>query len=176
MLAYCMPCTHSVCTTVCGNYRQIGEPAAAAVTAEDTELQTYSLFLCSGNTASVSVYLPYSREELLQVSGSYPGCQLHAEHRPGIALLWSQVIYRLPAQSQQHQITGSTFSHQRQLHSEAFRPSSAGLLHLSSFSRMIETSSTRSLWILWKMSWFIHTLAEVRLMSSPTDSHICDLT
>lgn len=41
-------------------------------------------------------YLPYSREELLQVSWSYPGCQLHTEHCPSISLLWGQVIYGLP--------------------------------------------------------------------------------
>lgn len=64
----------------------------------------------------ISVYLPHSREELLQVSRSNPGCQLHTEHGPSITLLWSQVIYRLSADGQtsvslQLSVSSETFGH-----------------------------------------------------------------
>lgn len=50
-------------------------------------------------TCQVSVtYLADSREEVFQVSRSYPGSQLHTEDCASVSLFWSQVICRLQSE------------------------------------------------------------------------------
>lgn len=60
-----------------------------------------------------TTYFAHSREELLQVSGSDSGSQLHAEHCAGISLFCTQIINRFPVGGKRSQYVSSlrlTFS------------------------------------------------------------------